>query len=391
VRARRTFKRTGSIGQKFNDCVNRKGCLENSLCGGAPCRSKLCRNCRDRECGKLCASYERELCQTRETPPYVCNNCAKRNRCTLEKAFYDARGAQSEYEGLRHDARAGFDLSESEASRLDSIVSPLIKQGQSLHHICANNAGKLMLSERTLYNYIDAGIFTARNIDLRRKVRFKRRKSRPAPKADPRCAVGRTYADYLAFMEANPDIPVVEMDTVHGSNKEGKALLTLHFVSSNFMLAILIDSLRACDVNAAIARLRSDLGCDLFAKLFPVLLTDRGSEFSDPKPIEFDEEGEGRTRVFYCEPQQSQQKGAAEKNHTLIRYVIPKGTPLDGYTKDDIGLMMNHINSYGRGILNNRAPMEIFSFIHGDDALKKLGAALILPDKIILRPELLKH
>ena len=392
VKGRKVFVRKGAHGQKFNDCAHRFGCRENGLCPGKACRNKVCRNCREEPfCGKLCQLYERVRCAKLEKPPYVCNKCDQRHKCTLEKALYDPRSAQAEYEALRHDARAGFDLDEGEVERLDAIVSPLLKQGQSLHHIRTTNGGKIMLSERSLYNYVDAGLFTARNIDMPRKVRYKRRKSRLAPKADPKCAVGRTYADYLAFRAATTDIHVVEMDTVHGVHG-GKALLTLHFVSCSFMIAVLIDGLKADDVNTGIAGLRRDLGCELFAKLFPLILTDRGSEFSDPKSIEFDEEGEGLTRVFYCDPQQSQQKGAAENNHMFIRRVIPKGTSLDGYSQDDITLMMNNINSYLRKALNDKPPMVVFELIYKEEeALKKLGAVLIPPDKINLHPSLLNQ
>ena len=131
-------------------------------------------------------------------------------------------------------------------------------------------------------------------------------------KVDKGCIAGRTYEDYLAFRAANPDISVVEMDTVHG-RQGGKALLALHFVDTHFMLAILIDGLTAFYVAQAFIWLRRTLGFDLYGKLFALILTDRGSEFSSPKAIEFDEDGEGRTRFFYCDPQQSQQKGSAEK------------------------------------------------------------------------------
>jgi len=389
VKGRKVFVRKGAHGQKFNDCAHRFGCHENSLCPGKVCRNRVCRNCREAPfCGKLCQRYERVRCTKIEKPPYCCNNCDQRHKCTLEKALYDPRSAQAEYEALRHDARAGFDLDEGEAERLDAIVSPLLRQGQSLHHIRATNSGNIMLSERSLYNYVDAGLFTARNLDMPRKVRFKRRKSRIAQKADPKCAVGRTYEDYQAFRAANSDVSVVEMDTVHGEHG-GKALLTLHFVPCSFMLAILIDGLKADDVKKGIAGLRRDLGCELFTKLFPIILTDRGSEFSDPKSIEFDEDGEGLTRVFYCDPQQSQQKGSAENNHTFIRRVIPKSTSLDGLCQGDITLMMNHINSYVRKALNDVAPMTVFECIYKGETLKKLGAVLIPHDKIILRPSLI--
>jgi IS30 family transposase len=251
-----------------------------------------------------------------------------------------------------------------------------------------------MYSEKTIYKYVDLGLFAARNIDLRRKVRFKPRKSNhESLKVDRRCHIGRTYDDYNKYMEENPGYHVVQMDTVHGSIG-GKCLLTLHFVDAHFMLAYIMDACTAEDVKKVFSQLREILGLELYSWLFPVLLGDRGSEFTDPKSIEFDEEdGEEVSRVFYCDPLQSQQKGALENNHIQIRCIIPKGKPMDKYTQQNILTMMNHINSYSREALKNRTPYYMFELLYGDDghkAIEKLGVKLIPNDKILLRPRLLK-
>jgi IS30 family transposase len=129
---------------------------------------------------------------------------------------------------------------------------------------------------------------------------------------------------------------------------------------------------------------------DVFCNLFEVLLGDNGSEFSYPKAIEFDRQGNRRTKVFYCNPSASYQKGAAENNHELIRRVIPKGQSMDDYTREDISLMMDHINSYGRKNLGDKSPYEVFASLYGEDILKRMGATLIPPDEITLHPSLLK-
>jgi IS30 family transposase len=136
--------------------------------------------------------------------------------------------------------------------------------------------------------------------------------------------------------------------------------------------------------------LSSKLGPVLFRELFPVILTDNGSEFSNPHAIEFDNDDNRRTYVFYCDPSCPYQKGPVENNHELIRRVIPKGHSFDNFEQEDITLMMNHINSYGRRKLNDRSPYLMFSFLHGIDALEKLGVELIPANDIILKPTLLK-
>lgn len=94
-----------------------------------------------------------------------------------------------------------------------------------------------------------------------------------------------------------------------------------------------------------------ELGASTFQELFPVILTDNGSEFTNPLAIEFDKGGNRRTYIFYCDPSAPHQKGAAENNHEFIRRVVPKGNSFNTYCQEDILLMMNNINSYGRKVL----------------------------------------
>ena len=123
----------------------------------------------------------------------------------------------------------------------------------------------------------------------------------------------------------------------------------------------------------------------------PVILTDNGSEFSNPKEIEKRSTIPcNRTKIFYCDPSAPYQKGACEVNHELIRRILPKGSSFDELTQQDITLMMNHINFYKRKKLNNRSPYETFSFYYGEDVLKRLGCSPVAAENIILKPKLLK-
>ena len=180
------------------------------------------------------------------------------------------------------------------------------------------------------------------------------------------------------------------MDSVIG-RQGGKCLLTMHFVETSLMLAFLREANTSASVIRIINALDKVLGTEHFNRLFPVILTDNGSEFSNPKEIEYREKVPRlRTRVFYCDPGSPYQKGACEVNHELIRRILPKGTSFDDLTQKDIFLMMNHINSYKRKKLNNRSPYEAFSFYYGEDLLKKLGCSPVAAEDIILKPKLLK-
>ena len=377
--------------ESFNPCSHRRECQHFSdICN--PCQQKFgkfCRQCNKVKCFTICQDFEKMICLKLNKPPYVCNGCKERSHCKLRRHLYDAKFAQSEYEAVRSESRQGFATEPAELRRIDSIISPLVKQGQSVHQICSNNADIIMLDERTIYNYIDAGLLSVGNLDLPRKVRYRARKKKKPLRVDKQCHKGRTYEDFLEYMEAHPDIPVVEMDTVEGK-RGGKVLLTLFFRNSSLMLAYIRESNTARSVTEVIDNLYLDLGRETFCKLFPVILTDRGSEFTDPVSLECDEWGEVRTRVFYCDPQRSDQKGGIEVTHEFIRRVLPKGTSFSHLTQADISLMMSHINSYTRKKLNNRSAHQLFSFFYGEDTLDALYVRCIPANEIILKPELLK-
>jgi IS30 family transposase len=351
----------------------------------------MCKFCAEVTCTSICSDYQNESCPRLSKPPYVCNGCEKRSSCTLEKHLYSASFAHKEYREILSESRQGVQLSESEFLRIDKLITPLLQKGQSLHHICHNHKDEVMCVERTLYNYVDYGLFSARNIDMPRKVRMsKRRPSRISFKVDKSCRTGRTHQDFVSFITENPHLPIVEMDSVEGV-KGGKVLLTIHFTVPQFMLAFLRDSNTSQSVIDIIDRLYLELSPEIFCHLFEILLGDNGSEFSNPKALELDSQGNRRTHVFYCDPSASFQKGAIENNHEMIRRVIPKGQSMDGYTQDDICLMMNHINSYGRKNLGDKSPYEIFASLYGEGILRRMGAILIPPDEVTLRPSLLKN
>ena len=375
----------------FNPCSKRSTCDEyGTAC--AKCKlqySKNCKRCPRVKCYEQCKQFEVLICNKLKKPPYVCNGCLQRQSCKLEKHIYSAKTAQKAYETTRSESRQGIAITPEELKRVDAIVSPLVKLGQSIHMICVNNTDDIMLDEKTIYNYIDAGLLSVDNIDLPRKVRYRTRAHKKPVRVDKQCHVGRTYEDFEAYIAANPDIPVVEMDSVEG-RKGGKVLLTLYFRNSSLMLAFIRDNNTAKSVMQIFDWLYEQIGHEVFTRLFQVILTDRGSEFTNPLAIEFNKDNERRTRIFYCDPQRSNQKGGCEVTHEMIRRVLPKKTSFDNLTQDDITLMMSHINSYNRKKLNNQSAHQLFSFINGGDILDKLGIKSIPANEINLTPLLLK-
>jgi IS30 family transposase len=382
-------KRTGSFGQVFNNCKNRQGCEQYRLCKKEDCRRQGCRGCK--YCFRLCPDLERENCTMLSSAPYVCNGCGKRHKCTLEKFIYSAAAAHRSYKHTLTVSRDGIALPADELIRLDGIISPLLKKGQSIHAILENHKDEIMLDEKTVRSYINAGLFRAKSMDLLNTVKMRPRKKKQEIKVERACYEGRRYRDFIAFMEENPDTPVVQMDSVIGAVGVGEpVLLTMHFVEAELMLAFKRQSNTAKSVVDIINGLYALLGEDTFKELFPVILCDRGSEFSSPSAMETDADGGMRTRVFYTDPGAPYQKGACENNHSLIRRVIKKGVSLKPFSQKDIDLLMNHINSYVRKKLKNHTPMDIFSLFHKQSILKKLGIVKINPDDVILNPSILK-
>ena len=391
VRKHIVKEKSGAMGKSFNNCLLnvRRQCSLRSVC--SKCTSvhnRLCWSCG--KCTESCISYIPYSCPKLARPPYVCNPCRERSKCALEKSFYRAVTAQEEYTLLRSESRSGFALNEDELASIDAVVSPLLRQGQSLHHISLFHENETMVSERTLYTYVNNGLFSARNLDMPRTVRMRPRKGKKkAVKIDKNCRISRTYEDFKQFMAEHPLLPVRQIDSVEGV--KGKAvLLTIHFVEQDFQLAFLRPSNNSQSVIDIFDKLYLELGPDTFMELFPVLLADNGSEFSNPSAIETDKQGTLRTHMFYCDPCAPYQKGSCENNHEMIRRCIPKGTDLSGYTQEQISLMMSHINSYARPKLGNKSPYDIMAFQYGEKILEIFGIKRIPADGIILSPKLFK-
>lgn len=366
-----------------NVCTKRFNCSKKNVCG-QNCRF-FCNKCI--KCNKYCKDFEESICPSLKTAPYVCNSCTSKSPCRLVKYYYRALPAHNQYANTLSTSRQGINLSDDELCELDNIVSPLIKNGQTVAHIFKTQ--DLKCSRSTLYNYIDQNKLSARNIDLPRRVRYPKKKSKRNPPKDTTIRKGRTYEDFQKYILDNPDLSIVEMDTVEGK-KGGKVLLTMLFRNTKLMLAFLLDDKTSNSVLKVFNWLEAILGNTLFEKTFPVILTDNGSEFSNPLSLEFNSEGIGRTRIFFCNPGASYQKGALEKNHEFIRYIIPKGTSMDNFTQNDITKMINHINSLTRVSLNNSTPFDLAKLLLDKNVLKKLNLVKVAANEIQLTKKLLK-
>ena len=229
------------------------------------------------------------------------------------------------------------------------------------------------------------------NLTLKRKVRRKVSKKKFKKRNQPENYQGRSYTDYLDYKILNPNVPTTEMDTVY-NNQSGPYIQTFIFENTSFMIGILHQDKTADSMSKALNKLQDKLSDEEFKKLFSLLLTDRGTEFAKPQLFEINiETGEIRSKIFYCDPQQSSQKPHVENNHNFVREILPNGQDWSSLTQDKVDLMFSHINSVPRESLGNKTPYEIFTFIYGKKLADKLNIQMIEKDEVTTTPRLFQN
>ena len=354
-----------------------------------------------RQCTFDCPDYSPFHCSRRDRSPGACNGCPNWPRCRFDKYQYSPEKAHRDYRTTLIDSREGVNLTVQEAKQMTAVIAPLLKQGQSPYQIVTNHP-ELGISEKTLYNYIENDVFheiaDITVLDLRRQVSRKlpKKKAKTYKKrTDRKYLEGRTYKEYQSYLSDHPEVFVVQMDTVYNDETNGPFLQTFKFVRAGFLLALYHDGKTSSSMKEGIDILEGLLGAELFRKYVHVLLTDRGAEFSAAEAMETSRDGTRRTRVFYCDPMQSGQKGTLENKHIELRYILPKGTDLKelGLTcQTRLNLVLSHLNSSPCKLLGNKSPLELTEFMYQDlyEKLLAFGIHPIEKDQIILKPYLLK-
>ena len=332
-------------------------------------------------------------CCYRNKSPYVCNGCESRKGCRKNKYFYRAEEAQKNYRHTLIESRVGINMESEDFVKLDRLVKKLVNQGHSFSQIIMNNP-ELNISKRTLYNYQENNYLSTKNIDLPRKVRYKVRKSRSEYEKDrnkkiqiDKCREGRTYNDLQEHLCSNNIKYYSEMDTVEG-DKGTEILLTLFLTEFHILLAFKLKSQTIESVNNKISKLKEKLGYELFYKLFHTCATDNGKEFKRPEIFEDNGEVIKKSKLFYCDPRRSDQKGSIEVAHEYIRRYIPKGFSFNKYTDEQINNMINHINNVPRESLNGNTPYNLLLRKIGIEGTKKLDLYYINPNDVILKSSL---
>ena len=164
------------------------------------------------------------------------------------------------------EARSGINVSETELKNMDGYISPLIKNGQSVHHIMASHPDQFSYCEKSVYTYVKLKLLGVQFRDMPRMARIKPRKDKSIEhKVDKHCRIGQTYADYQQLLRNNPDTTFVEMDSVIDSIG-GKVLLLILFFNCSLMLAFLRDRNTSQSVMDVFDGLFDTLGEETFKK-----------------------------------------------------------------------------------------------------------------------------
>lgn len=363
------------------NCANMKNCSHNHVCDN-------------------CADFKPFTCNRRDRSPGACNGCSKYTHCRYDKYRYKADFSHKKYREDLVDSRTGINMSYEECKAMADIIVPLIKAGHSPYHIVTNHP-ELNISEKTLYNYIENGIFREfglLDIDLRIKTKrkiTKKASNKYKKREDKKYLNGRTYDDFINYTAENKNLSVVEMDTVYNNGSTGPFMKTFKFLDYSFMFIVYQEEKTAKSMVEGVDFLEKILGEDLFSEEVAIIKTDRGSEFCDAEGFEKEENESRRTRIFYCDPMASGQKGSLENNHKEIRYICPKENDLKDLelnSQEKANLIVSHINSQSKEHLKGKSPLEVMEFMNPAlyQKFKDFGIERINKDNIVLKPYLLK-
>ena len=358
-------------------------------------RTPTCRRCRTVRCFERCDEFELRMCEKTQRWPYVCTcYMYDRDGCAFPKCRYTASEADAASRGRRAEPRKGISVTPEELGRMVETIAPLVRQGQSLETIWMTHGDEFPVTSRTFYNYIETGVVDIINLELPRKVRYKKRRKKAGSTRDRIDRAGRLHEDFLALPEEDR-LLAVQVDSVVGYIRNTKRILSLHFPRFVFQLYLLLASGDPSQVVAAFDAIEVALGSrEAFSLLFGIMLLDRGSEFDDIEGMERSalEPGKKRCRVYYCDAMSPSQKPNCERNHEELRRILPKQrSDFDSLSAWDVSIACSHVNSYPRKSLGGASPIDVASQVFPKEFLDTFGIERIEPDDVILRPTLIPH
>lgn len=286
--------------------------------------------------------------------------------------------------------REGANLTYEEYEIQDAILRDrVIDKGQSVHHVLVTNRKELDCSEKTLYRRIEKGVYTVKVHHLPRQVSLKKRKYKKKydyihdPKVD---RTGHLYSDWLIYRYKNGITYYFQMDFLGAPRKSDKEILVLTMIGISFSLLYVVENATQEKIIALFDAIEEEIGIGNFKRLFPAILTDRDTLFDDFSSLEFDRNGESRTKIFFCDPGESNQKPNVENYNAQLRPIFPKRAVLNEYSQQELYLAASNLNSRCLSSIDDRTPMDLFIEIFGKGLLDLLHQKRIPPKEVRIKP-----
>ena len=234
-----------------------------------------------------------------------------------------------------------------------AVVGEIKKSGLSFRtEIC----------EKTIYNYIDKGVFLRlTRKDLPERGKRKRKYDKVERKKAARAPKGESIEERPKEINERATFGHWEGDCVCGKKRTKEALFVLSERLTRQEIIIKMPDQTAASVVRALDKLERRYG-KRFAKVFKSITFDNGSEFADCEGMERSvlKAGQKRTRIYYCHPYSAYERGTNENINKMIRRFLPKGTDFRKITAAYIRRVENWINNYPREILGFQSAADLF-------------------------------
>ena len=317
-------------------------------------------------------------CKRINRRPYVCTGCNKKynNKCYYTKYKYDPQKAQNKAETNLTNSRKGIDIDSEKFKELDEIIKNGVDDKKSIYQITIENKEKIDKSVPTIYRYVNKGYLTTKRLDLPYAVTYKKRKHNKKYEYSENKEIDRTshtYIDYLAYLHKNPGIYVWQLDFLGTIKSDNNNILSFILPNLQFVLLDLIKNPNQQKVVEFFNELEEKIGTDAFIELIPVILTDRDPNFTDIKGICFSKiTGEERCKLFFCDPNVSNQKPNVENINKQLRLFFPKGKSIDKYNKKDIQNINKTLLNRPLRSLDSYTPKDAFIRVFDEELFNKL-------------------
>ena len=224
------------------------------------------------------------------------------------------------------------------------------------------NDFKTKICERTIYNYINSGVFgSIRMSEL--PYRRKKKRRRKIKIVNPSLVKDKKTIDNRPNIDDRSEFGHWEIDTVIGRKNEKCCIFVMTERKTRQELIFKIDDRTSRSVSKIIDQLEAKFGLDNFKKIFKSFTSDNGREFLMTDLLERSnlKDKEKRIELYYAHPYSSYERGSNENNNKLIRRHIPKGRSFKDKSQKDMDRIADWINHYPRKLFQDKSSSELFN------------------------------